>query len=529
MRIKINILLMTILLNTLLFLLLFGSVFMFGLFTDEYILPKWLLSIVFSILFLISFPFCRFKRKNMALLQNTINNALTVIIALLLVLCVGAFFINGYHFCESPFATFDNTAGVASCFCIALPFLLFSKPESYTVKKILLPLTGAVLCLLRSKTGILCFLVITAIYYLHCRKDWEKGDRVRYVVIITLASLCFIAMLYFSPDSTRGRFFILLNTITMLTGYPFGLGIGGFRREYMNYQADFFRNNPDSSFSMLADNVRTPLNDYLLCFVDFGIVGLIAVILLFALVIYLYRHSWSDKRMAYLSTLISIAVFAALSYPFSYPFTWLMLVACILALCVHSDSVYVNKAIACLSRLMNKKLIVLPVTILLIALLGLVVRRGYYEQLLKVYDSDRAALNDSQVKSLDSYFADSPRFLSVRALMCYESGQYEEALSYLKQSSSHWADYDVVLYEGMSLMKLGKNKSAVEKFGEALYMCPNRFYPLYYQMKIFLKVHDNAAAKKIAGKILRKPVKVYSQDVMMIRHEARIILGGAQS
>jgi Lipid A core - O-antigen ligase and related enzymes len=59
----------------------------------------------------------------------------------------------------------------------------------------------------------------------------------------------------------------------MITDKPlFGHGIGGFQREYMLYQAEYFKNHPDSNYAMLADIVKHPFNEFLLL-VEQGLVG----------------------------------------------------------------------------------------------------------------------------------------------------------------------------------------------------------------------------------------------------------------
>ncbi len=50
-----------------------------------------------------------------------------------------------------------------------------------------------------------------------------------------------------------------------------GHGIGAFEAHYMEYQASYFERHPDSKYTMLADNVKHPFNEFLLVGVQLGV------------------------------------------------------------------------------------------------------------------------------------------------------------------------------------------------------------------------------------------------------------------
>lgn len=87
----------------------------------------------------------------------------------------------------------------------------------------------------------------------------------------------------------------------------------------MDYQADYFRQYGLNRYSMLADNVKHPFNEYLGVLLNFGFVGLLMILALITLLIYCYKkHPCAEKRIAFYS-LISIGVFSFFSYTFTYP------------------------------------------------------------------------------------------------------------------------------------------------------------------------------------------------------------------
>lgn len=508
-----------------LFLLLTASVFSFGLFMDDYILAKWLFSAVFGICVLILLPYCTAKDNcKFAEFHKLFSCLMILILSVMTVLCI----VNSIadYSCISEgraIASFDNAAGAASCMCIALPFALYYDNGKLTdvCRKIIVPLLAVAVCVLQSRTGILCIGVLLLFFYFK-RKHYD-GNKSFPILIIFIG---LAVLLFLSPDSTKGRAFILLNTLTMLTEHPLGLGFGGFRREYMNYQADFFKSNPDSSFGILADNVRTPLNDILLFTVDYGILGLLIIVSLIALAIYLYRHCRSDRRYVYLSSLMAVGIFSLFSYPFSYPFTWIMTLAGIIALTADSDSNTVNSLKTGIYNLLGKNAFRIPFACVLIVILCLTLQKGYYERLWKAYDNEPALMSQEKKQEMESYFSSSPRFIAYTAIKNYEQNDFTGALRNIHLCENYWADYDLSLYEGMSLLKMRKFEDAVSAFEQAHYMCPNRFYPLYYQMKAYISLGNTKEAKKIAAEILNKPVKVYSQDVLSVRREAHDVLAG---
>lgn len=94
------------------------------------------------------------------------------------------------------------------------------------------------------------------------------------MILVTGAILFFL-----KKDSAIGRILIWINSLEMILDYPIlGSNSGSFLRNYMLYQADYFKLNPNSQYIMLADNVKHPFNEYLLLTIKYGIGGLLALI-----------------------------------------------------------------------------------------------------------------------------------------------------------------------------------------------------------------------------------------------------------
>ncbi len=77
-------------------------------------------------------------------------------------------------------------------------------------------------------------------------------------------------------DSTNGRRFILERSWELVQARPFaGYGPGGFLREYMPRQADYFKAHADSGHAWLASEVYHPLNEFVWVWIEFGLPGVL--------------------------------------------------------------------------------------------------------------------------------------------------------------------------------------------------------------------------------------------------------------
>lgn len=129
------------------------------------------------------------------------------------------------------------------------------------------------------------------------------------VLIITVIPLLYLLR----PESADGRLLIWRGTWNMFCSSPlFGIGVGGFQREYMYYQADYFLNHPDSGFVKVADNVIYAFNEPLKIAAEQGIIG---IVLHAALAFMLFRLYSKRKGCIVFPALFTFIVFSLFSYP----------------------------------------------------------------------------------------------------------------------------------------------------------------------------------------------------------------------
>ena len=84
------------------------------------------------------------------------------------------------------------------------------------------------------------------------------------------------SLYHFKKDSADGRMLIWTVTANIIKDNPLlGVGQDMFKAHYMDYQADYFRNNPGSKFEAFADDNQYAFNEPLNIWVENGLLGLL--------------------------------------------------------------------------------------------------------------------------------------------------------------------------------------------------------------------------------------------------------------
>ena len=137
-----------------------------------------------------------------------------------------------------------------------------------------------------SRTGFLSAIISSAIVLLSVSDTMRKKLlNLRTILILIPLALILLFLLYrFKADSANGRLLMWRVSMEMIKEHPvLGWGHDGFTAHYMEYQARYLTDNPDSPFILLADNVNNPFNEYLLVLVNYGLAGLSLLLVLLVL------------------------------------------------------------------------------------------------------------------------------------------------------------------------------------------------------------------------------------------------------
>lgn len=506
-------------------LLLMASIFTVSrLFPDTMIEPKWYATMTVGIVggfagaVYIVFPnHCLAKEKAAVAFELCCVAVCTAQAVYFLLQRVG--FVDSHV--RNPAGSFDNVAGLVSCICLSMPLgwrwvTTLSLPQRSITKNVVIGIFGlcklaglVAVVLSESRTGMLCLLMISGMQLLRGRRMLLLG------IVPVIIVLALTMMLFVKTESSYGRWFIVQRTAELIAEKPVtGWGLGGFDAHYMDVQANFFAVHPDCKYAMLADNVRHPLNEFLLVAVDCGLAGLSMVLLMAAFVISSYLRCPSQLGRTGMMVLACIMVLSLFSYPFLYPFTWLMLIFALL--CIFRIRT-VTVRVACLSLLIS-----LPVMAY-----GLTRRMLISAELHRIQEKASYGLAHRMMPHyarLYQMMKDDYRFLYNYAAMQYEAGHYAGALITAEECSCYLTDYDLCLLLGDIHRELKNYDAAIVEYNRAHLMCPNRFEPLYNMVLVHKLCGNSDEARAIAVAIVRKEVKIPSVEVERIKQEMNALL-----
>lgn len=416
--------------------------------------------------------------------------------------------------------SFDNPAGFAACLCAGLPFVGFLVSQNnkkyirYSGWIILVIITTAVV-LSYSRAGIISIAVVCAIFL------FQKLNQKRIWQCLLLSSLALMLFggYWMKKDSADGRLLIWQCGINMVKDAPFfGHGIGSFEAHYMDYQADYFKQHEQSHFSMLADNVKQPFNEYLGVLLNFGIVGLLVLSTMIGVIVYCHKKNSSIEKKIALYSLVSIGTFSLFSYPFIYPFVWIVTFLSIYMI----TGEYIKQLFG---RVWIRNAVC--ISILVCSLFGFYKLTGRIRAELDWDKASALTLCKSYGEAIPVYeklektFADNPYFLYNYAAVLQEMKQYDESLRVALKCRQYWADYDLELIIGENYQQLNKPELAEKYYNSASMMCPSRFLPLYKLFHLYKKNGENEQALTMAETVLSKPMKIKTTTIQMMKREMK--------
>jgi len=506
------------------FLLCFGTLFLMGSsFVNIQTTPKWFCFIFASsaiLLFFVLFSLFSTKEiqfKNFILPVCLIITGLSFTQAVYgiaqyfrLLPALGIYRVTG---------SLDNPAGFATCLCAGFPFFFY-----FLFKKVILIrflsiaaiiIVGLAVILSGSRAGMISLAAVCVLSFFNLFTINKTQKVVTGIfLVILLSSLYFI-----KRDSANGRLLIWRCSWEMIKEKPItGYGVGGFKANYMNFQAKYFEEHPDSKYAMLADNISRPFNEYVGVLVNYGLAGFLCLLLFLILLIRSFKRNKEKALLSYIAAwcLIAIAVFASFSYPLRYPFIWVAgLLCCLIILFQGNDKMF---------KLIKKSYIPSIIILLLapivcfktysrlkaemkwckVAHLSLA---GETEQMLPEYQFLHAKLQNNEL------------FLYNYAAELNYSKHYEESRSIANECERFLADYDLQMLMADNYQQLKDYTKAEQHYRKAAAMCPAKFSPLYGLAKMYNETGRKDNAIVIAQQIIHKPVKIASPTVVAIRRE----------
>lgn len=491
------------------------------LFTDPYIVPKWLFGMLIILVMGMYFSVKMSQGESVKIDTWKIGLIISSCCSLQAVYGLLQYFgLVTFHSIHTITGCFDNPAGFAACLCAGLPFagfLLLQSNKKYIryCGGIAVAIIVMAVVLSQSRAGIISIATICAIFLFQRLKQ----KRIWKCLLLSCCLILLFGCYWMKKDSADGRLLIWQCSINMVKEAPWtGHGIGGFEAHYMDYQADYFKQHERSRFSMLADNIKQPFNEYLGILLNFGIVGLLVSFLLIGAIVYCYKKNPTrEKKIAFYS-LISIGIFSLFSYPFTYPFVWIVAFLSIYII----TGEYIKRPF---TNIWIKNIICISVIIIsFIGLYGLVKR---IQAELNWNKASTFAFCRSYSEILPAYeileknFPDSPYFLYNYAAILQKVRQYSESLEVALKCRQYWADYDLELIIAENYQQLRKSDLAEKYYNSASMMCPSRFLPLYKMFYLYKSNNEMEKMLNVADQIINKPMKIKTSSILMMKKNVK--------
>lgn len=421
--------------------------------------------------------------------------------------------------------TMGNPSSVALLMSICVPIGLYLiskiRNKTRTLTFALVICMSLIVVFARSRTGILSIITSFIFYkYSYIRKLTAKFSRTSLIIFFAISLLLLIVALYFfKVDSANGRIFIWMTSINMILNNPLlGLGHNGFSAYYMDYQASYFRDNPNSPFALTADNIVYPFNEILYLGINFGLLGIVIFVILLISFIHIIIKRCYNVKILLISIVSTLMIWCFFYNPLHEPFTWIILFSLIIIVIHMNNNVnyYLNILILLLS----------------FSLFCLFVSHLHNKLSWYMVQNSSSSISDDVMQKYEELFSNLSNdvdFLYNYGAELHYTNQYEKSIHVLERCETMLNDYNVQMLLADNYYKLGNLDTAYEKFKYANEMIPNRFLPLYYELIICKKKNDIYRGVIIANTIIHKTEKNNtSPKVKRIKDEAKAFILNSQ-
>lgn len=297
-----------------------------------------------------------------------------------------------------------------------------------------------------------------------------------------------------------------------------GFGPQGFQKNYPVRQAQYFKNHPDSPWSILADDISSPFNECLKTGVEQGITGLFFVFGIFFMV---FSNTISSPVLR--ATAAAIIIFSCFSYPFDFFVFQVLGVFCLASIATTQKSnAIMNLTCSSLKNIAVK----IPAICLIAISCGIILlsSRNYY---IDVKNWNRTAYSFSpksnqkidELKALHPVFKNNAQFVFNYGSALYDAGRYQEAVILLEKTGKLFSGSETLLLLGDAYERTDTYTQALEVWETASYIKPSLFMPHYKMAKLYDKMGDYERAKQKAGEVLKKEIKIDLPKIDRIKKE----------
>lgn len=345
-----------------------------------------------------------------------------------------------------------------------------------------------------------------------------------FVVIATGA----VGIYQLKKDSADGRFLIWKTTLKMIPKYPLGVGLGHFPGVYGKEQAAYFASGKASvQEELIAGNPDYAFNEYLQIIIEVGVVPALVLFLSFVLLIYM---SIKRKSIAETGGLISLLVFASMSYPFNLlPF--LIVLVFFMVLILSKKQPLKKDHFTERGFILPRQAVFTGLTVSVLILFATLYQRyptynAYKEwnNLKMMGSADAHPEMNKDYEKLYPYLSDQIQFLFEYAQCLSKSGEFDKSNQVLEQAVK--ISCDPMLYNilGKNYQNLKNYKLAEQNLLLASRIVPSRIYPYFLLAKLYFEKSDKVNAIRMAKIVMLKEPKVQSTAINEMREKMRELI-----
>lgn len=366
-------------------------------------------------------------------------------------------------------------------------------------------------------------------------------DNKRKVIILSFFSMllivaCLWGIYHFKKNSADGRTLIWKMSMESISRYPIGVGLGNFSGAYGDQQAEYFESDKATEQEqMIAGTPEYAFNEFIQVGVELGIIPFILLIIAFLFTI---LSGIRKRKIGVVGSIISLLIFASMSYPFSIlPF--LIVLVLLIAM-----SVSKNHKISYYQDLQNfyvhdfqiryrwNQGSILSILCVLCTVTIFCLNNRYptykaYQNWSKYqafYDTKSYKNALSEYQRLYPYLNDQVHFLFEYAQCLSKTSHFEESNRILHRATQISCDPMLYNIMGKNYQSLKQYEQAEKSFRQASYIVPNRMYPHYLLFKLHYETGSMEKAKQTAEHALNKRIKVDSPAVQEMRKEIKELL-----
>jgi O-antigen ligase len=354
------------------------------------------------------------------------------------------------------------------------------------------------------------------------------------LLILIIITLLGVGLYFLKKDSASGKFFIWEVTLYKIAKKPlFGYGLGRFKAEYNNWQAEYFKKHPkemDGTKGWLAGNTKYAFNEYIEMTSELGLIGLLFFLLFVLSILQGVRKLLINNNLRIkessksfiisflVPSLISLLICSVISFPFYSLSTLIVFFMMAGALSSYLRQYTIEWVIYPSIRITFGILTILLSVIEIISLKKV----SYYITWNKASYTYGTRNYTEAVKQFQQCFP----FLSHEglALMYYGKslqmiGKNHEAIKVLEEAK-------LLTSNNLLYISLGDAYKGIKQYGKAesnykfsSSMLPNRLYPHYLIAKLYAEQGMKEETIEKAEKVLRMKAKTESIAIGEIKEE----------